>query len=147
MTPPTTAPTKPTDPAKANELGKNVTKESARPFKTEEEQSTTVDQSPSGGVEKTPIGTVSDAVHLDNTEKYVSAEEGQKAAGKKQPSEYDKQEEPILSLAQLRDYRLKHGTPPGPQADKEREQVMQLEKDILEEGAKHIRKPSAETDK
>lgn len=142
-----------TDTPKSDNV--NIFKPATPPVKSEPSVTGTVDNSPSGGIEQAPIGKVSDALNTENTEKYVPYEESKK--GKAQKAEADrraeltaeekaeedkKNQQPITSLAQLRDWHLARGTSPTAE---EREKVKKLEEDILAEGAKFVRGPAADT--
>lgn len=96
--------------------------------------------------ESAPIGSVKDAVRTDNTEKAEAfqqvppTETSETNSHMKKEEDRSKDEAPITSTAQLRDYHIKHGTAP---TTEEVERVKKLEEDILVEGSKSVRNPNS----
>lgn len=103
----------------------------ARKTATAKKTTATRPKSTEGAKEEgTPIGTVEEALKSEIPTVEADVED---ASEKERDTETEAK---ILSLAQLRDYHIKHGTASTPE---EVEKVRELEKEIYEQGGEKLR--------
>lgn len=105
-------------------------------------------QSPAESAVNYHLGNTKDAIRTDNTkdseefQQVPAVQDPEKNSHLKKDEERSKEEAPITSTAQLRDYNIKHGTT---STIEEVNNVKKLEADILAEGSKHVRNPNSES--